>query len=593
MSEQVGEGRLIEACQRGDREAFRELFEGHKDRVWTVALRFTGDESAARDVTQQVFLKLFTSIAGFRQTRYRVPPGIPILIGWTGDLADIGENLLLKRPSVPGGAADIVVDRVNFGIESPWPTVTAGRSIAREGPNLYGNDSTNWSADFGLGSPGRRNLDTDAPTVQVVDLNPATRGRGVSTMTVTFSEPVLNYDWRDMSLRRNGTLVPLSSANNPTSVDNITWTVPNLEGLTFLEGAYSLTVNFVGTLISDYGSRLMNSSDVSNFTVNETALPDTAGNDTYHVKFDATNLLIYQNIDPSGPTPTYTLPLTSVSALGTYGGQGDNVANIDLANAPANLKFTAGGNAQVNFANGQTLGVLNLTDNARLNLPVGKKALRVGSFSMAPGALMDLADNALIIDNGNAEAIRPLLVAGRGGAGGVSNGKWNGSSGITSSTVAAADVTSEVRVLGYAINGELLVKYQTFAGVSVDDNDLLIRYTKNGDANLDGVVNNNDITILAGNYRPGTPGKHWHQADFNFDGEVNNNDITILAGNYRPDEPPVTAAAASAESSAPGAPVSGAAGGDDDEVVAKSAPQPAATFGTNEVLADDEQEVFA
>jgi RNA polymerase sigma-70 factor (ECF subfamily) len=67
MSEQVDEGRLIEACQRGDREAFRELFENHKDRVWTVALRFTGDESAARDVTQQVFLKLFTSITGFRQ----------------------------------------------------------------------------------------------------------------------------------------------------------------------------------------------------------------------------------------------------------------------------------------------------------------------------------------------------------------------------------------------------------------------------------------------------------------------------------------------------------------------------------------------
>jgi RNA polymerase sigma-70 factor, ECF subfamily len=66
MSEQAGERRLIEACQRGDREAFRELFDAHKDRVWTVALRFTGDESAARDVTQQVFLKLFTSIAGFR-----------------------------------------------------------------------------------------------------------------------------------------------------------------------------------------------------------------------------------------------------------------------------------------------------------------------------------------------------------------------------------------------------------------------------------------------------------------------------------------------------------------------------------------------
>jgi RNA polymerase sigma-70 factor, ECF subfamily len=66
MSKQASERRLIEACQRGDREAFHELFDAHKDRVWTVALRFTGDESAAHDVTQQVFLKLFTSISGFR-----------------------------------------------------------------------------------------------------------------------------------------------------------------------------------------------------------------------------------------------------------------------------------------------------------------------------------------------------------------------------------------------------------------------------------------------------------------------------------------------------------------------------------------------
>jgi RNA polymerase sigma-70 factor (ECF subfamily) len=66
MSEQTSQKRLIEACQNGDREAFRELFEAHKDRVWSVALHFAGDESAACDVTQQVFLKLFTSIGQFR-----------------------------------------------------------------------------------------------------------------------------------------------------------------------------------------------------------------------------------------------------------------------------------------------------------------------------------------------------------------------------------------------------------------------------------------------------------------------------------------------------------------------------------------------
>ncbi len=66
MSTQSSETRLIEACQKGDREAFRQLFDAYKDRVWTIALHFIGDETAARDIAQQVFLKLFTTIGQFR-----------------------------------------------------------------------------------------------------------------------------------------------------------------------------------------------------------------------------------------------------------------------------------------------------------------------------------------------------------------------------------------------------------------------------------------------------------------------------------------------------------------------------------------------
>lgn len=66
MNEQCSEERLIEACRQGDRDAFRQLFELHKDRAWTIALHFIGDEAAARDITQQVFLKLFSSINQFR-----------------------------------------------------------------------------------------------------------------------------------------------------------------------------------------------------------------------------------------------------------------------------------------------------------------------------------------------------------------------------------------------------------------------------------------------------------------------------------------------------------------------------------------------
>ncbi len=67
MMEQADQRLMIEACRKGDRDAFRQLYEQYKDRVYSIAVNFTGDEAAARDISQQVFLKLFTTIGGFRQ----------------------------------------------------------------------------------------------------------------------------------------------------------------------------------------------------------------------------------------------------------------------------------------------------------------------------------------------------------------------------------------------------------------------------------------------------------------------------------------------------------------------------------------------
>jgi RNA polymerase sigma-70 factor, ECF subfamily len=61
------EARVVVSCQQGDREAFRLLFETHKDKVYSIALYFFGGDAAlAADITQQVFLKLFTRIGQFR-----------------------------------------------------------------------------------------------------------------------------------------------------------------------------------------------------------------------------------------------------------------------------------------------------------------------------------------------------------------------------------------------------------------------------------------------------------------------------------------------------------------------------------------------
>lgn len=58
---------LLDACLRGDRDAFRDLFLRYQHRVYSIALHYTGDSAAAMDIAQDVFVKLYSSLAGFRR----------------------------------------------------------------------------------------------------------------------------------------------------------------------------------------------------------------------------------------------------------------------------------------------------------------------------------------------------------------------------------------------------------------------------------------------------------------------------------------------------------------------------------------------
>jgi RNA polymerase sigma-70 factor (ECF subfamily) len=62
----VAETELIEGCKRGDPEAFRLLFAAHKDQVYSIAYRYSGNEAVALDIAQETFLKLFSAIRDFR-----------------------------------------------------------------------------------------------------------------------------------------------------------------------------------------------------------------------------------------------------------------------------------------------------------------------------------------------------------------------------------------------------------------------------------------------------------------------------------------------------------------------------------------------
>jgi RNA polymerase sigma-70 factor, ECF subfamily len=61
VTENPPQSDLIAECRRGSRDAMHALFTAHQRRVYSIALNFFGgDTDKAADVTQQVFLKLFT-----------------------------------------------------------------------------------------------------------------------------------------------------------------------------------------------------------------------------------------------------------------------------------------------------------------------------------------------------------------------------------------------------------------------------------------------------------------------------------------------------------------------------------------------------
>lgn len=58
----------VEACRRGDEAAFRWLFEAHRTRVYSTARHILGQDAAAKDVAQHVFVTLWREIGRIEPT---------------------------------------------------------------------------------------------------------------------------------------------------------------------------------------------------------------------------------------------------------------------------------------------------------------------------------------------------------------------------------------------------------------------------------------------------------------------------------------------------------------------------------------------
>src|SRR4051812_48011817 len=56
---------LIERCLQGDQLAWDEIVRQYRRRVFNVAYKFVGRHDEAEDLTQDIFLKIFRSLATF------------------------------------------------------------------------------------------------------------------------------------------------------------------------------------------------------------------------------------------------------------------------------------------------------------------------------------------------------------------------------------------------------------------------------------------------------------------------------------------------------------------------------------------------
>ena len=61
----MNELQLIEGCRKGERRAQKEHYDAHSRKMMGVCLRYVNDRETARDLLQDGFVKIFTSMDSY------------------------------------------------------------------------------------------------------------------------------------------------------------------------------------------------------------------------------------------------------------------------------------------------------------------------------------------------------------------------------------------------------------------------------------------------------------------------------------------------------------------------------------------------
>jgi hypothetical protein len=252
--------------------------------------------------------------------------------------------------------------------------------------------------------------------------------------------------------------------------------------------------------------------------------------------FDITNFILNAGAADGGvPDDVVTVhpPGLVASGLESFrfiGGFGNDTLNIDhgafpfatdAGNDTANLTVNVAVGASALFNATQHLTALNVEPGGSAVLTAGgAKLLVTESLNVFGTGVLDLNDNAAIIDYAAGSPIgeiQDMLETG------YASGAWNGR-GINTSL---GNATTHALGYGEAID---LAPGGLFLGEPVDATSVLIRFTRYGDADLNGTVGLSDFNRLSGAF--GASPRRWASGNFDFDTDTELSDFNKLATNF-------------------------------------------------------------
>ncbi len=174
------------------------------------------------------------------------------------------------------------------------------------------------------------------------------------------------------------------------------------------------------------------------------------------------------------------------------------------------------------------LGLLHVAAGQTLSLPSGNHSFFVEQLQIDKGGTLDVADDSLVIDytgDSPLAGLADLIRSARNG------GVWTGT-GITST--AARNNPQHNTGLGAIEASDFKSAFgagATFAGFSIDNTAVLIKYTYYGDTDLNGKVDGADYARIDASFnQQATQGNiaGWFNGDFDYNNKIDGADYALI-----------------------------------------------------------------